>query len=96
MTHTTTRTRRIEIREVLVHLGGDDELLARLRSEGLFESEFLDPSEADELRVAALMMEELGVNPAGVSVALHLRRRLLALEAHVANLAERLRRDEES
>lgn len=92
----TIRTRRIEIREVLVHLGGDEQLLARLRGEGLFESDFLDPNEADELRVAAVMMEDLGVNPAGVSVALHLRRRLLALEARVARLADRLRRDEES
>lgn len=90
-----TRTRRIEIREVLLHLGGDPALLERLRSEGLFESDFLDPREADELRVAAVMMEELGVNPAGVHVALHLRRRLLALEARVAALAEGLRRREE-
>lgn len=90
-----TRTRRIEIREVLLHLGGDPALLERLRSEGLFESDFLDPREADELRVAAVMMEELGVNPAGVHVALHLRRRLLALEARVAALAEGLRRQEE-
>lgn len=89
-----TRTRRIEIREVLLHLGGDPALLERLRSEGLFENDFVDPREAEELRVAAVMMEELGVNPAGVHVALHLRRRLLALEARVAAIAERLRRDE--
>jgi hypothetical protein len=90
-----TRSRRIEIREVLIHLGGGEELLASLRHEGLFESDFVDPREAEELRIAALMMEELGVNPAGVQVALHLRRRLLALEARVAAVAETLRRDEE-
>lgn len=90
-----TRTRRIAIREVLVHLGGDLDLLDRLRGEGLFEADFVDPREAEELRIAALMMEELGVNPAGVQVALHLRRRLLALEARVAALAERMRPDEE-
>lgn len=89
-----TRTRRIEIREVLLHLGGDATLLERLRSEGLFEADFVDPREAEELRIAAVMMEELGVNPAGVHVALHLRRRLLALEARVAVIAERLGRDE--
>ncbi|MEZ4332473.1 MAG: hypothetical protein R3F35_12000 [Myxococcota bacterium] len=89
-----TRTRRIEIREVLLHLGGDPALLDRLRSEGLFESDFVDPREAEELRIAAVMMEELGVNPAGVQVALHLRRRLLALEARVAAIAERMRGDE--
>ncbi len=90
-----TRSRRIEIREVLIHLGGGEDLLASLRHEGLFESDFVDPREAEELRIAALMMEELGVNPAGVQVALHLRRRLLALEARVAAMAETLRRDEE-
>lgn len=90
-----TRTRRIAIREVLVHLGGDGDLLDRLRGEGLFEADFVDPREAEELRIAALMMEELGVNPAGVQVALHLRRRLLALEARVAALADRMRPDEE-
>ncbi len=90
-----TRVRRIEIREVLVHLGGDEGLLERLRGEGLFESDFLDSREAEELRIAALMIEELGVNPEGVHVALHLRRRLLALEARVTALADTLRRDEE-
>jgi len=90
-----TRTRHIEIHEVLVHLGGGEDLLAALRREGLFESDFVDPREAEELRIAALMIEELGVNPAGVQVALHLRRRLLALEARVASLAATLRRDEE-
>lgn len=90
-----TRTRRIEIREVLIHLGGGEELLESLRGEGLFESDFVDPREADELRIAALMMEELGVNPAGVQVALHLRRRLLALEARVAAIATALRRDDD-
>ena len=90
-----TRTRRIEIREVLIHLGGDETLLESLRGEGLFESDFVDPREAEELRIAALMMDELGVNPAGVQVALHLRRRLLALEARVASIASTLRRDDD-
>lgn len=90
-----TRSRRIEIREVLVHVGVGEDLLAGLRGEGLFESDFLDPREAEELRIAALMIEELGVNPAGVQVALHLRRRLLALESRLSALAAHLQRDEE-
>ncbi|HPG24723.1 MAG: hypothetical protein H6748_17590 [Spirochaetaceae bacterium] len=85
-----TRTRRIAIREVLVHIGGDDRMLASLREEGLFEADELDPREADELRVAALMMAELGVNPAGVQVALHLRRRLLAIDARLGVLGREL------
>lgn len=78
----TTEVRRIRIREILIHLGiEEDPILERLRDEGLFESEELTAAEADELRVAALLMQEMGVNPEGVQVALHLRRRLLALEA---------------
>jgi len=75
---------RISIAEVLGFLGVDDpELLRLLRSDGLFEEEELEPAEAEELRVAVLWMRDLGVNPAGVDVALQLRRRLLALEARL-------------
>ncbi len=91
-----TRIHRIRIEEVLVHLGIDDEgLLGRLREEGLFEADVLDSYEADELRIAALMIEELGLTPAGVHVALHLRRRLIELESRTATLVSRLNRSEE-
>lgn len=84
----TGRT-RIRTEEVLVFLGVQKQpLLERLRREGLFESDELEPHEADELRLAAVLMEELGVNAAGVEVALHLRRRLLALEARTRALVE--------
>jgi hypothetical protein len=84
--------RRIRIREVLVHLGVDEgPMLESLRAEGLFESDELTPQEAEELRVATLLMREMGVNPEGVHVALHLRRRLLALEARAAALVAGLR-----
>lgn len=85
-----TEIRRIRIHEILVHLGLEEAaILDRLRNEGLFESDELTAAEADELRVAALLMQEMGVNPEGVQVALHLRRRLLALEARAtAILAE--------
>jgi hypothetical protein len=82
---------RTAIVEVLTFLGGDaKELLAVLRSEGLFEQEELEPYEAEELRVAVLWMRDLGVNPAGVDVALQLRRRLLALEARLREALEQL------
>ena len=83
---------RTSIVEVLDLLGVDDpELLRLLRSEGLFEDEELEPSEAEELRVAVLWMRDLGVNPAGVDVALQLRRRLLALEARLHEALEQLK-----
>lgn len=90
-----TGTRRIRIQEVLIHLGlEDDHLLRELREEGLFESDEMDPRVADEFRLAAVMMEELGVNPAGVQVALHLRRRLIALEARAAAMMRSLQDEE--
>jgi hypothetical protein len=76
---------------VLGFLGVDDpELLRLLRSEGLFEEEELESVEAEELRVAVLWIRELGVNPAGVDVALQLRRRLLALEGRLHEALEQL------
>ena len=72
---------RIPVDEVLRFLRIEaEELLAELRREGLFEADEVSPREAEELRVAAVLVRELGVNPAGVEVALQLRRRLLCLE----------------
>jgi hypothetical protein len=82
---------RTQVAEVLRFLGVDDpELLRLLRSEGLFETDELESVEAEELRVAVLWMRDLGVNPAGVDVALQLRRRLLALEARLREALEAL------
>ena len=84
--------KRVRMHEVLVYLGVKEEtaFIQRLRREGLFEHEELEPEEADELRLAHVLMEELGVNAAGVDVALHLRRRLFALEARARALVEAL------
>ena len=87
--------RRIRTEEVLIYLGVEERVsfLERLRREGLFEGDELEPQEAEELRLAKVLMEELGVNPAGVDVALHLRRRLFALEARTRVLGEALDRE---
>jgi hypothetical protein len=86
---------RIRTEEVLVYLGVKERVsfLEQLRSEGLFQGEELEPEEAEELRLAQVLMEELGVNAAGVDVALHLRRRLFALEARARALGEALDRE---
>jgi len=74
----TTRTR---VEEVLEFLGLEDSsILRELRSEGLFEEDWLEPALAEELRVAACLIHDLGVNAAGVDVVLHMRRRMIALE----------------
>ena len=86
---------RVRTEEVLIYLGTDERgtFLQALRREGLFESDELDPEEAEELRLAHVLVEELGVNPAGVQVALHLRRRLLALEDRTRALAQALKNE---
>ena len=88
---------RARVREVLEFLGIDDpSLLEELRREGLFENEWLEPAEAEELRVAAVLVRELGVNPAGVDVALQMRRRLMALEELMSRSLRRLLAELES
>lgn len=88
--------RRIRTEEVLVYLGvKEGRFIEELRHVGLFESEELDPEQAEELRVAQILTQELGVNAAGVDVALHLRRRLLALEQRARVLASALDVDPE-
>ncbi len=82
---------RYPIEEVLRFLELEtDSLLRELRGEGLFERDELEPDEAEELRVAVELVRELGVNPAGVAVALHLRRRLLCLEDRMRAVLRRL------
>jgi hypothetical protein len=72
---------RTPIDEVLRFLGVDRGFLEALRREGLFEEEELGPEDAEELRIATSLVQDLGVNPAGVEVVLHLRRRLFVLES---------------
>ncbi|HME73586.1 MAG TPA: hypothetical protein VKM54_27540 [Myxococcota bacterium] len=82
---------RTSVKEILRFLGVDDaELLPELRREGLFEAEELSPEEAEELRMAATLIRELGVNPAGVDIILHMRRRLLFLEERMRETLRRL------
>jgi hypothetical protein len=82
---------RIPIEEVVrfLHIDAED-LLSELRREGLFEHDEVSPREAEELRVATVLVREMGVNPAGVDVALHLRRRLLCLEERMGALLREL------
>ncbi len=82
---------RARIEEVLRYLGIEDaELLRALRQEGLFEGEYLEGDDAEELRIAASLMRDLGVNPAGVDVILHMRRRMVVLQTRVGESLRRL------
>jgi hypothetical protein len=82
---------RVRIEEVLEYLGVEDrDLLDALRREGLFEEDLLESEAAEELRVATCLIRELGVNPAGVDVVLHMRRRLLVLQRRMHETMQRL------
>ena len=82
---------RASVDEVLRFLGIEDRgFLEALRREGLFEEETLEPEAAEELRVAACLVRDLGVNPAGVEVVLQLRRRLFVLESRTRESLRRL------
>jgi hypothetical protein len=59
----------------------DVETLRRLRDEGLFPEDELSSEQAEELRVAIVLMRDMGVNAAGVDVILRMRSRLLTLQA---------------
>ena len=84
-------TTRTPLQEVLRFLGIEDSaILDELRREGLFEEDSVEPDTAEELRVAASLMRELGVNPAGVEVVLQMRRRLLVLEERTGESLRRL------
>ena len=74
-------TRRIRIEELIQHLGLADRDLESLRDEGLFPEDEVTSTQAEELRVAIVLMREMGVNPAGVDVILRMRGRLLTLHS---------------
>ena len=72
---------RASVKEILRLLEVEDpSILESLRGEGLFQEDTVGPDAAEELRVALTLVRDLGVNPAGVEVALQLRRRVLVLQ----------------
>jgi hypothetical protein len=73
---------RARIEEVIRYIGRvDPELISSLRDEGLFPEDEVSSEEADELRVAIVLMRDMGVNAAGVDVILRMRHRLLTLQS---------------
>jgi len=84
-------TSRLSLEELLQLIGADTpEILEVLRETELGERAEIAPEEAEELRVAALLVRDLGVNAAGVEVVLQLRRRLLFLEERMSSVLRRL------
>lgn len=84
-------TARLPLEELLRLIGADTpEIREVLRETELGERAEIAPEEAEELRVAALLVRDLGVNAAGVEVVLQLRRRLLFLESRMSAVLRRL------
>ena len=82
---------RASVKEILSLLEIEDtSILESLRDEGLFQEDFVGPDTAEELRVALTLVRDLGVNPAGVEVVLHLRRRMRVLQELTESSLRRL------
>ena len=82
------------IEKVLRQLGlGDSDLLESLRDEGLFPDDEVSSTEAEDLRVAIVLMREMGVNAAGVEVILRLRSRLVTLQSRTEEALRLLLRE---
>ena len=82
------------IEEVLRQLGlGDGDLLESLRDEGLFPDDEISSTEAEDLRVAIVLMREMGVNAAGVEVILRLLSRLVTLQSRTEEALRLLLRE---
>jgi hypothetical protein len=77
------------LRELLVVIGEDRELVEMLLDAGVFppplERDYSD-SEAETARVARTLLRDLEVNLAGVEVILRMREEMLAMRAQVREL----------
>jgi hypothetical protein len=83
-----------DLERLLALLGGDRDLLEQLRQAGFLppEAARVSPEQAELARVAHTLVHELELNWAGVEVALHLRGRLIAIEAQLSELVVILNR----
>lgn len=89
-------TQRRPIDDVLRRLGvRDTEILDHLRCEGLFPEDEVSNEEAEEFRVAVVLMREMGVNAAGVDVILRMRQRLVTLQSRSEQALRLLLQDAE-
>jgi hypothetical protein len=77
-----------ELERLLSLLGNDRALFDQLREGGFLPEDdaSIQPEHAELARIAYTLVHELDVNWAGVEVALHLRSRMVALEAQMAEL----------
>lgn len=85
----------LSFRELLAVLEEDRPLVELLIEEGLFPGPVersYSSGEAEEVRVARVLLRELDVNLAGVEVVLHLRRQVFAMRDQMSEVLRLLRR----
>ena len=80
------RRKFLRITEVVKICGVDEEFVIRLEKEKVIYSiirrsrKFYPLDQVDRVRVARLLIEEMGVNLEGAEVALHMREQMIAMQ----------------
>ena len=89
----------LRITEVIEICGVDEEFVIRLEQEQVIspisrQKQKLYPlAQVDRIRVARLLIEEMGVNLEGAEVALHMREQMIAMQRQLNELLRRLGRE---
>ena len=86
----------LRITEVVKICGVDESFIKRLERESLIRAtnshnrKVYSLDQVDRVRVARLLIEEMGVNLEGTEVVLHMRDQMIAMQRHLLDLARRL------
>ena len=86
----------LKITEVVRICGVDEDFVLRLEREQMIEPvvrqkrKVYPPEQVDRIRVARLLIEDMGVNLEGAEVALHMREQMIAMQRQFAALLRRL------
>ena len=89
----------LRITEVIKICGVDEEFILRLERESMVRTVILRRQklypldQVDRVRVAHLLIEEMGVNLEGAEVALHMREQMIAMQRQFNELLRRLGRE---
>ena len=87
------------ITEVVKICGVDQSFVARLERECIVEPilrghlKYYPRNQVERIRVARLLMKEMGVNLAGTEVALHMREQMIAMQRQFNSVLRRLARE---
>jgi DNA-binding transcriptional MerR regulator len=90
--------KHLRITEIVEFCGVDEGLIHRLEEERLIRSvtrrnQKLYPlDQVDRIRVAHVLIDEMGVNLEGVEVALHMREEIIAMQRQFAQVLRSLRK----